>query len=105
MFGIGQERREGVETTFRLEKTLTNMNLLFGKLRLGPEVYPLVAILTGACGLATFFGARAALKYPDVAWDHHNNPHPWLSVKPKEQRKLFSHHDYSKIETVDRPEI
>ena len=31
------------------------------------QVYPLIAILTGACGLATFFGARAALKYPDVA--------------------------------------
>ncbi|XP_065063056.1 cytochrome c oxidase subunit NDUFA4-like [Rhopilema esculentum] len=81
------------------------MNLIFGRLKVRPEVYPLIVILSGACGLAAFFGGRAAFLYPDVAWDHKKNPHPWLSIQQREQRKLYSTKDYDKLPKGDRPDI
>lgn len=77
---------------------------IFARLKSAPEVYPLIGIVGGACCIALFFGSRAALKYPDVAWDHKNNPHPWLKIKPNEQVTLFSVGDISKMKS-DRPEI
>ncbi|RUS15494.1 hypothetical protein BC937DRAFT_92371 [Endogone sp. FLAS-F59071] len=54
-----------------------------------PEVTPLVIIISGAlCGAVTM--VVHASKAPDVAWDHKNNPYPWLDVKNGEQVKLYA---------------
>ncbi|KAI9249669.1 NADH-ubiquinone reductase complex 1 MLRQ subunit-domain-containing protein [Phascolomyces articulosus] len=54
-----------------------------------PEIIPLIVIVSGALGGATFIGLRQA-RAPDVSWDHKNNPYPWQEIKDGEQVKLYA---------------
>ncbi|KAJ2955991.1 hypothetical protein NQZ79_g8097 [Umbelopsis isabellina] len=53
-----------------------------------PEVTPLVVIIGGALGGATYVASHAA-RAPDVVWDHKSNTRPWQDVKQGDQVKFW----------------
>ncbi|XP_065069486.1 cytochrome c oxidase subunit NDUFA4-like isoform X2 [Rhopilema esculentum] len=52
-----------------------------------PEAIPLLGVVASGLVFATYMSYRAIFKYPDVVWDHKNNPYPWQQVKPNENVK------------------
>ncbi|PIA18893.1 hypothetical protein COEREDRAFT_79431 [Coemansia reversa NRRL 1564] len=52
------------------------------------ELIPIYAITVGAVGICGFFANRA-LQNPEVVWNRHDNPYPWLHVKQNENVKLL----------------
>ena len=52
------------------------------------EALPLVGLIGGVLGFATFCGLRA-LKAPDVTINKTSNPYPWLNVKPQENTHML----------------
>ncbi|KAL1917607.1 uncharacterized protein VTP21DRAFT_4000 [Calcarisporiella thermophila] len=66
------------------------------------EVLPIVVIIGGALGGASWYLTRLA-RGPDVAWDRKNNPHPWLHVDQDTNTKLLSiNKKFEKSWTRDR---
>lgn len=52
------------------------------------DAAPLAVLITGFLSGATFVAWRAA-HGPDVVWNRHGNPTPWMSVKDNEGVKLY----------------
>eukprot|EP00794_Sanderia_malayensis_P012333 gene12333-13606_t len=76
---------------------------LFGHPIAVPPVTPLIGVVCIGLSFMTFMGLRAAIRYPDVVWDHKKNPYPWNDVKPNENVKMLDgDYDISKL-TTERP--
>ncbi|KAJ9070084.1 hypothetical protein DSO57_1016981 [Entomophthora muscae] len=74
----------------------------FMKTWVKPEVLPIVVIIGGALGGATWYVSRLA-RGVDVVWDRKNNPRPWEHVDQNTNLKLFAHTDrFEKSYTRDR---
>uniref|UniRef100_A0A3Q0RYU4 Cytochrome c oxidase subunit NDUFA4 n=1 Tax=Amphilophus citrinellus TaxID=61819 RepID=A0A3Q0RYU4_AMPCI len=70
-----------------------------------PALIPLFIFISGGATMSVLALTRAALKNPEVSWDHKNNPEPWNKLEPNEQYKLFAvNMDYSKLKK-DRPDF
>uniref|UniRef100_A0A669CEV1 Cytochrome c oxidase subunit NDUFA4 n=1 Tax=Oreochromis niloticus TaxID=8128 RepID=A0A669CEV1_ORENI len=66
---------------------------------------PLFIFISGGATMSVLALTRAALKNPDVSWDHKNNPEPWNKMEPNQQYKLLAvNMDYSKLKK-DRPDF
>lgn len=69
------------------------------------KLIPLFIFISGGATMSVLALTRAALKNPDVSWDHKNNPEPWNKMEPNQQYKLLAvNMDYSKLKK-DRPDF
>uniref|UniRef100_A0A3Q2V2R6 Cytochrome c oxidase subunit NDUFA4 n=1 Tax=Haplochromis burtoni TaxID=8153 RepID=A0A3Q2V2R6_HAPBU len=53
-----------------------------------PALIPLFIFISGGATMSVLALTRAALKNPDVSWDHKNNPEPWNQMQPNQQYKV-----------------
>uniref|UniRef100_A0A669B154 Cytochrome c oxidase subunit NDUFA4 n=1 Tax=Oreochromis niloticus TaxID=8128 RepID=A0A669B154_ORENI len=83
---------------------LQQLLLLHSKLK-KENLIPLFIFISGGATMSVLALTRAALKNPDVSWDHKNNPEPWNKMEPNQQYKLLAvNMDYSKLKK-DRPDF
>lgn len=54
-----------------------------------PEAAPILLLTGGALLGAGWFTWRSAHS-PNVVWDHHNNPHPYLKIEPGTNTKFMA---------------
>ncbi|KAL5508988.1 hypothetical protein EMCRGX_G004262 [Ephydatia muelleri] len=79
------------------------MSGFMGQLGKHPAVLPVFVITIAGAVFAGSAIFRASNKYTDVSFRRSSNPHPWLNVGEKENRKFIQVNDYSKLK--ERPKI